>query len=96
MFTDDDLKRLKEKMDVSNISGSYVALEKTIPFLPALLARMEAAEKGLAQTKTFRHYAHNMWTLCKMLPIDTRKESHIQECWEFGKALAEWRKAAGK
>ena len=100
--TDDDLKRLNSDVKFNSKlrkgeTGPCPRL--TLEKMKAFLARLEAGEKALAQTETFRIFAHNHLTICQSLRNCTRygdKEAHIHACWEFGKALEAWRTAAGK
>lgn len=80
-FTDEDLKQLKKMLDPKGIEHIVGR---------ALLARLEAAEKALAQTKTFRRwvYDHLAFSLCD-------EQAYVRQCWNLDKALVAWRKACG-
>ena len=98
-FTENDLKRWKDLIKFRPFNDLQIDRECMIvktEELKTLIARLKAAEKALAQTETFRSWAHHHLMLCQSMPADRTRDFHIHECREFGKALEAWRKEYGK
>jgi hypothetical protein len=97
-FTDDDLKRLKE-----DISTPFEVSCTIAPKIPALLARLEAAELCALGLAAWDEHQHVYWSNPdKSLPRCPGHNS-IDECdttmvmrRQFKVTLAAWRKACGK
>jgi hypothetical protein len=83
IFTDDDLKRLRDWTDEKPITRLAPS------FVEALIARLEAAERCA-------NFAHIFWAHChddpKVRNITTGEEIFKK----LASAIIEWRKAAGK
>lgn len=85
-FDDEDLKRLKEKLE-NNSVGQRIMLEGYD--IRNLLARLEAAEKGCAVLDDIHYCFQNIWGL-------DRKAFENKFMAKMKEALEAWRKAAGK
>lgn len=81
-FTDEDLKRLKELLDVNYSGYPMATVQETMDFLrfkiDALLARMEAAERHIESLDA----------------LD--KDGQEAEWLSYNVILEAWRKASGK
>ena len=87
-FSDDDLKRLKEKLPMVNL-GDPLVLEKHQAI--ALLARLDAAEKCCT----------NAWNIEDIIEVPselglTSQSVLVREIDEFRESYKTWRKAAEK
>lgn len=90
-FTDDDLKRLKDLVEMNRLGSIRIAPEMTVDQLKALLARLEAAECGLLSA----------WSVEDMLHIPeelgaSASKTCLNAIDKFREDYFAWRKAAGK
>lgn len=95
MFTDDDMKRLKERAELlgDEVAMSFMTSKKTSLWpheMLALLARLEAAEAVCEATKTLKHTEE----------CTDANNCCAEDCFcgydDVWRSLLIWRKAAGK